>query len=157
MNQLAGDWIGLIHIFTSILSMVFGAAVLVTPKGTKIHKRMGYAYTLNMLLVLITALMIYRLFGGFGPFHIIAIIGFIYIIGGILPAFFRISNWLKYHVYFMYWSVIGVYAAFVAEVAVRLPNSPFWWMVGLGTLVVTIIGGILYGKNKDLWLKTTLS
>ena len=152
MNQVIGDWIGLVHLITSILAMFFGAFVLLSKKGTKLHKSMGYAYTVSMLFVLVTALLIYRLFGKFGPFHIITVIGFVYIVGGILPAFFRFKSWLKYHVYFMYWSVVGLYAAFVAEVAVRVPNSPFWWMVGIGTLVVTIIGGLLYAKHKRHWI-----
>ena len=151
MNQITGDWIGVVHLLCSIISMIAGALVLSIKKGTIIHKRLGYFYTLNMLIVLITALMIYRLFGTFGPFHYIAVIGFLYITGGILPVLFRPNNWIKFHVYFMYWSVVGLYAAFVAEVAVRVPNSAFWWMVGIGTALVTVFGGIAYAKHKNKW------
>lgn len=151
MNQLTGNWIGVIHLLSSILAMIFGLTVLCSTKGTSIHKKLGYTYTINMLVVLVTALFIYRLFGFFGPFHYIAIIGFLYLAGGILPVLFRLKNWIKFHVYFMYWSVIGLYAAFVAEVAVRIPNSKFWWMVGIGTGIVTILGGIIYAKKKKKW------
>ena len=71
---------------------------------------------------------------------------------GILPVLLRTKNWIKLHVYFMYWSVIGLYAAFVAEVAVRIPNTAFWWMVGIGSVLVSVIGGRFYGRNKDFWM-----
>lgn len=152
MPQLFFDEIGFFHLLTSIFSLLFGSIVLFSKKGTKRHKQFGYAYVVNMLGVLISALFIYRLFGGFGVFHFLAVFGLVYLLVGVLPALFRIKNWIKWHVYFMYWSVIGLYAAFVAEVAVRIPNSAFWWMVGLGTALVTIIGGRYYGKNKDFWM-----
>lgn len=152
MTQIIHDEIGLIHLIGSILALVFGSIVLLTPKGTKKHKFFGYAYVVNMLIVLITALFIYRLFGGFGVFHFIAVIGFVYLLVGVLPVLFRTKNWVKLHIYFMYWSVIGLYAAFIAEVAVRIPNTIFWWMVGIGTAVVTVIGGHYYRKKKDIWL-----
>lgn len=151
MTHLTGDWIGVLHLASSILSMIFGAAVLLSGKGTPLHKKMGYAYTVNMLIILITALFIYRLFGSFGPFHYLAIIGFFYLAGGIIPVLFRLKNWIKIHVYFMYWSVVGLYAAFMAEVAVRIPNVSFWWMVGIGTGTVTLLGGIFYSKKKSVW------
>ena len=152
MDHIIGDWIGGLHLLSSILAMIFGGVILLSQKGTKRHKLIGYAYSLNMFIVLVTALFIYRLFGRFGPFHIIAIVGFFYLIIGLLPALFRSKSWIKKHVYFMYWSVVGLYAAFFAEVAVRIPGTQFWWMVLLGTIIVTIAGGIAYGKMKDQWM-----
>lgn len=150
--SITGDWIGVLHVSSSILAMLFGGWVLVARKGTKKHKLSGYLYALNMLIVLVTALFIYRLFGKFGPFHYIAVVGFIYLMVGLLPAFFRSKNWVKLHVYCMYWSVVGLYAAFFAEIAVRLPGTEFWWMVFAGSLIVTILGGIAYGKHKKRWV-----
>ena len=151
MNNLTGDWIGILHLVSSILSMIFGAAVLFSNKGTQFHRQIGYAYTANMLIILVTALFIYRLFGSFGPFHYLAVIGFFYLAGGMIPAIFRLKNWIRFHVYFMYWSVVGLYAAFMAEVAVRIPNVSFWWMVGIGTGIVSFLGGVLYSRKKHLW------
>lgn len=51
----------------------------------------------------------------------------------------------------MYWSVIGLYAALVAEVLVRVPNTPFWWMVGVGVAVVTGFGTYFYVRKKKQW------
>lgn len=152
MQHLFHDGVGLFHLFTSIFSLIFGSIVLFNTKGTKRHKLFGYAYTINMLGVLISALLIYRLFGGFGVFHFFAVAGLIYLVVGILPVLLRTKNWIRLHVYFMYWSVIGLYAAFVAEVAVRIPDTAFWWMVGIGTFFVSIIGGRYYRNNKDFWM-----
>jgi uncharacterized membrane protein len=152
MSNITGDWIGLLHLTSSLFAMAYGALVLLSPKGGARHKLWGYCYTVAMFTVLVSALFIYRLFGTFGPFHFIAVIGFVYLITGLMPALLRSKNWLKIHVYSMYWSVIGLFAAFFAEVAVRIPNNDFWWIVLLGTILGTVGGEIAYGKFKDHWL-----
>lgn len=48
----------------------------------------------------------------------------------------------------MYWSVIGLYAAFAAEILTRIPKTPFFGMVGLATGVILLIGWIVLGRNK---------
>lgn len=151
MANLAYDAVGWVHVIASFCSMVFGAWVILGKKGTQRHKQLGYGFALSMVVVLVTAMMIYRLFRGFGIFHVIALIGFVYLALGILPAFFRIKNWLRWHIYFMYWSVIGLYAAFAAEISVRLPEAPFWWAVGLATALIAALGGVFYGKYKQSW------
>lgn len=141
----------MLHLLASILALISGTVVLFSQKGTIQHKIVGYVYLISMLVVLTTALMIYRLFGGFNIFHFIAIVGLLYIVAGFLPVLIRPKNWIKRHVYFMYWSVIGLYAAFVAEIMVRIPSTPFWWMVGIGVAMVTATGVYFYEKNKNKW------
>jgi hypothetical protein len=58
----------------------------------------------------------------------------------------------------MYWSVFGLYAAFMAEMAVRLPirtafSSPvtFFIMVGVATFSTMLVGQIIFFKNKKKW------
>ncbi len=152
IGTIVGDWIGMIHVITSLIAMILGGAVLLSDKGTMRHKRIGYAYTISMIIILLTAMMIYRLSGSFGPFHVIAIIGFIYLGIGIIPMVLKVNRWLNLHVYFMYWSVVGLYAAFVAELVVRIPDTPFWWMVGVGTLIVSLAGGMVYRNMRSTWL-----
>ena len=151
MLALVHDTTGLIHLATSFLAMISGAIVLVGRKGTKFHKRTGYVFVFSMLVLLITAMFIYRLFGGFGIFHGIAIFGFVYLALGMVPALRRRPNWLNRHIYFMYWSVIGLYCAFAAEVFVRIPQAPFWPAVGIGTGFIAILGGVFYGRYKKSW------
>ena len=152
--MIYGSTMGLFHLIVSVLALIFGSWVIFTEKGTTIHKRVGYVYLICMFLVNATALMIYRLTGSFGLFHIFAIYGLITISIGIGVAILRkpTKNWLTYHFYFMYWSVVGLYAAFAAEVSVRVPSTPFWWMVGISAGVVSVIGTIIYMKKKDVWM-----
>lgn len=96
--------------------------------------------------------MIYRLFGGFGPFHIAAVVSGLTLAGGILPVMLRKPDGLlAIHFSFMYWSVLGLYAAFVSEVLVRVPQSPFFGMVGFGTGTGMLIGGGWFYYRKDYW------
>ena len=73
MDNIVSGNIGLIHLIVSIIAMITGIFVLLTKKGTIKHKQIGYVYTVSMVLVNVTAFMIYRLFGGFGIFHFFAI------------------------------------------------------------------------------------
>ncbi len=155
MFQVYAGVVGYIHIIVSILSLIFGAWIILTKKGTSIHKKIGYAYAVCMLLVSITALMMYELTGSFTIFHLFAAWGLITVSIGVVVAILRkpAKNWLTYHYYFMYWSVVGVYAALGAELSVRLPSAPFWEMVGISSGLVSIVGTIIYAKKKGDWAK----
>lgn len=153
-NFVASE-IGLVHLVFSILAMLLGSFILFTEKGTKKHRQIGYFYVFFMLGVNITALMIYRLNGRFGLFHVFAIWSLFAVSVGILTAFFRrpVKNWLVFHYYFMYWSVIALYAAFAAEMSVRIPQTPFWSMVGISAGLVSVISTIVYLRIKGRWDK----
>jgi hypothetical protein len=62
----------------------------------------------------------------------------------------------------MYWSVMGVYAAFVSETLVRMPkvviesgipNSVFYNMTGIGPALVMGLGGYFFAKYRSKWEK----
>lgn len=155
LNSFVASEIGLVHLAFSILALVLGSYILFTEKGTAIHRKVGYAYAISMLGLNATALMIYRLNGKFGLFHFFAVWGLFSITVGVLAAAFRkpAQSWLTFHYYFMYWSVIGLYAAFGAEMSVRIPKRPFWTMVGVSSGLVSVIGTIIYFKVKGRWDK----
>lgn len=124
-----------LHIASIIFAMVLGAWVLIVHKGDRRHRRMGRAYAISMLLVNATDFGIYRLFGGFGPFHVAAVISLLTLLAGMRPVLLRkrSTEWYNTHMIFMYWSVLGLYAAFASEVLVRLPDRPgafsgLWWV-----------------------------
>ena len=146
---------GLLHLAVSCLAMIFGALILFLHKGTQLHKRIGYAYTVCMILVNATAFMIYHLWGRFGIFHWFAVLSLFSLSMGMLPLFLvkNRPKALKLHVNFMYWSVIGLYGAFVSEMMTRIPEVPFYNMVGVATGGVMLVGGILFGINKAKWMK----
>lgn len=150
-----GDSIGLIHLVASVAALIAGTLVLLATKGTELHRKVGYAYAISMVVLIVTAFMIYRLFGRYGLFHIAAAVSAITLVGGMLPVILRRprNNWLGYHFSFMYWSVMGLYAAFIAELITRIPQTPFYRMVGIATGAVMLLGYVGFFTMKKRWLK----
>jgi uncharacterized membrane protein len=153
MQTLYYDWIGFIHLMASVFALVSGTQVMWMKKGTKLHKQIGYLYAASMLTVFITSFFIYRLFGGFGIFHLAAIVGFVTLLAGMIPVITKKpkGQWLSLHYSFMYWSVIGLYAAFISETLTRIPDTPFYGMLGLATFGVMLVASILFKKYKRVW------
>ena len=155
MENLTHSPAGFIHLISSIAALAMGTLILIITKGTRLHKKMGYGYVISMVVLNITAFTIYRLFGQFGPFHIAAIASSATLIAGIIPPlFFRHKkSWITFHFTFMYYSVIGLYAAFVSEIIVRLPDVRFWWSVAGATLIVVTMGVYVFKSNAKKWAK----
>jgi len=163
LEHLISGNIGLIHLIFSILALILGTLVLSFTKGTKKHKRIGYYYCIAMLGVNITAFMIYQLYNKFGIFHWMAVLSLSTLILGMLPVIMkRPKSYVTLHFNFMYWSVIGLYAAFTAETLVRIPdiviesgipNSTFYNMTGIATGIVMTLGAFFSIKNKKKWMK----
>ena len=153
MNYFFHDGAGLIHLLSSILAMIFGLAVLVMKKGTRQHVRMGYLYFASMVMLLASSFLIQRLFGGFGLFHWMAIASIIILFIGMVPIWFRRprDGWKVLHYNFMYWSVVALYEAFMAEILTRIPGTSFMLMVAVGVGVILCVGFILFFKNKKKW------
>jgi uncharacterized membrane protein len=133
--------VGLLHTLLGLAALVLGAAVLLARKGTPAHRRVGRLYALSMVALNATAFLIYRLFGGFGPFHAAALVSLATLAAGWIPIVLRRPrrSWLELHGRFMAWSFVGLLAAFVSEIGVRVPGVPFWPAVVGGTLAV--VGG----------------
>lgn len=153
---------GLIHFIFSMLALLLGTAVLVMNKGTQKHKLIGKLYVYSMLVVLITAFMTYRLFGTWGIFHWTAVVSTLTILLGLIPIRIKrpAKNYVMLHFSFMYWSVIGVYGAFVSETLVRMPkvviesgfpNKIFYNMIGIGMAIVMGLGVFYFIKLKPKW------
>lgn len=152
MYLLFHDWIGALHLFASIVALATGTQVLWMKKGSQLHRQIGYVYCASMLVVIVTAFSIYRLFGGFGVFHIAAIVSFVTLVAGMLPILVKKPHhYMSLHLSFMYWSVIGLYAAFVSEMLTRIPESPFLGMVGLATFSVMLSAQIFFIRYRKKW------
>lgn len=151
--MITGYLLGDLHLYSAILATLFGTIILVGKKGTSLHKRIGYAYSINMLVVNITAFMIYRLFGSFGIFHYAAVISLITLLAGMIPIMIkRTDRAMMHHISWMYWSVIGLYAAFVSETLTRIPEKPFFTMLGIAVTITMIAGNLGFRKYKKQWL-----
>ncbi len=162
MNTLTSSLSGSLHFVVSIVAMITGIMVLYKPKGTKRHQQLGYVYVVSMLLVNLTAFMIYRLFGGFGVFHFFAIVSLMTLLAGMYPILKRKGkHYLIRHFSYMYWSVVGLYCAFCAEVLTRTPTlfgiqhnwRLFSLLTGLSIFIVTIIATVVFKKYKARWSK----
>ncbi|MDX5477665.1 MAG: hypothetical protein LPJ98_04350, partial [Cyclobacteriaceae bacterium] len=127
--------------------------VLLSKEGSKIHIRIGYVYVFSMVLLLGTAFSLYHLFGKWGIFHYMAILSTLTLVMGMLPVIQRPRKSLSvyYHFSWMYWSVLGLYAAFISEMLTRVPQTPFFGMVGIATLVITTTGGYIFRTKKKKW------
>ncbi len=133
---------GALHVALALVALVSGLVMVLMRKGTVRHRKIGWIYAVRMLGLNATALLIYRLFGGFGPFHVAALVSLLTIIAGLIPVVLRRPRrkWLEHHAYWMTWSYVGLVAATASEVTTRVPASPFWWMV-FGSSLVVIGGG----------------
>jgi len=132
---------GLIHFAFALAAIASGPVVLRARKGTRFHRRAGWTYVVSMVGVNVTALMIYRLLGDFGPFHWAALFSLASVIAGVVPVRRRANrHWLKGHAGWMAGSYVGLCAALVAETTTRLAIVPFWWMVVASSLAVFAIG-----------------
>ena len=140
---------GAIHLTFAVLALTFGLGMVLLRKGTRRHRRIGWIYVISMLGLNATALMIYRLFGVFGPFHVAALLSLLTVIFGIIAPLRRRprSNWVEHHAYWMSWSYVGLLAAAVSEVTTRVPASPFWWLVFGSTLLVIAVGRYLINSR----------
>ena len=154
--------LGQLHFASAVLAMLSGAAVLLLRgKGGRRHRQLGWLYAVAMLTVNITALMIYRLFGGFGPFHVMALISLTGILFGLsagrtsrnarmAQATHRRAAYAERHYRWMTWSYVGLIAAFASELITRLPalrpvlggGRMFGIAVGAATFVIVAIGAV---------------
>lgn len=143
------DPFGLTHAMFGIAAIVLGLFVVLLQKGTVLHRRMGQLYALSMVLLNGTALAIYDLFGGFGPFHVLALISLGTTAAGVLHAWLRWprSAWMESHAHAMSWSYAGLVAAFVAEVVTRIPGIDFGAGVIAPTIGVMVAAAILIHRR----------
>ncbi len=83
-------------------------------------------------------------------------IGFVHIAASVASLIFgtlvlATAKGTRLHFNFMYWSVIGLYAALCAETLTRIPGQKFFSMVGWATLLVFACGQIAFFFYKKKW------
>lgn len=72
------------HIVAAVSALLVGAAVLLSPKGTRTHRRIGTVYVVALVLVNVAALSLHRE-STFGVFHGLAIASLVTIAVGFVP------------------------------------------------------------------------
>lgn len=132
--------LGTAHLAVAILAIGVGGLVAVARKGTGRHRVLGRIYVLAMVAVNVTALAIYELFGGFGPFHAAAIFSLVTVIAGVVPVRTRTPFWLPRHAWWMGGSYVGLLAAAVSEITTRYLEWDFGLTVALSSGLVLAAG-----------------
>ena len=128
--------------------------MLVMRKGTLVHRRVGYGYVLSMRVLIISSFGIYRLFGRFGVFHALSLVSTFSLVAGMLPMFRKIRKPGHYETHFkrMYFTVVGLYAAFAAESFSRVSRfGNFWQAVAWGCVLVFVACFVIFIRMKPVW------
>ena len=146
MYGITGNWLGTTHLAFAFAAIGSGTVIMLLRKGSRYHRWLGWSYAVAMAGLNASALFLYRLTGHFGPFHAAAIVSLATLILGIMPARRRFRGWIPVHARLMAWSYVGLLAAAAAEVMSRVPESPFWTMVALGTGAVLAAGWAVYHR-----------
>lgn len=150
MNHILHAPISVLHVCLALLSVGTGTWLLLTKKGTRQHRRVGYVYTLCMVGVCLTAFRLYYLFGHFGIVHVGALASLLLLTGGIGVAIQRPVNWLTWHHWCMSASVTGLYAAGIVESTYRMFPANYFWFVCLG------LSGMVFGTGAWLIRRNTV-
>jgi uncharacterized membrane protein len=145
---------GTIHTAFGVAALACGLGVLLRPKGTRGHRVLGWAYAASMVGLLATAFLIYRLFGGFGPFHWAAVAGVATLAGGLAAVRRRPRGaWRERHAYLMSYSYLGLVAATAAEIATRVPGVEFAAGAAVASVAVTAVGAVVIRRTGPSMLR----
>jgi uncharacterized membrane protein len=134
--------LGLAHLGSALMALVFGGVVFAQEKGTRLHRLAGWGYVLAMLALNTAALSLYRDTGHFGPFHWLAVFSLATLLAGLWNIRFaaKRDRGIPVHAHFMAGSYVGVVAAGASQVAVHVPTLASGWTVVAVSLAVAAVG-----------------
>jgi len=113
---------GAFHVLMALVGLLTGAYILLTVKGTKLHKGIGYVFSFALLIVNISALFIYDFNSGEPSiFHYLIIISMFCLLYGLYPMFKKphILGRISKHLKGMTGAALGLWAAGATEYFVR--------------------------------------
>jgi uncharacterized membrane protein len=138
---------GWIHIASALAALALGSFVVLSRKGTPVHRLVGLGYVFSSLLLDASALSLYEMTGHFGPFHVGAIFNMVCVLTGLSAPILRNGDWLKWHFRWMGWSYFGLLAAAFAEAAVRIPALEVHTAArGFAVAIAVTLGFSLFGR-----------
>jgi uncharacterized membrane protein len=151
--------LGAVHTLLGGLSLILGAQIFLSTKGTRWHIQLGWAYVGSMFCVNVTALFIYRLTGAFNLFHAMAVFSLLMVVAGVFQVRFRsrLRRWLWRHYQYMSWSYVGLLAATANEAFVRIgilktmaATSTTAMPLIASILIVAVSGAIIFSRQRSL-------
>jgi uncharacterized membrane protein len=138
------------HIVAAVSALLAGAAVLLRPKGTRMHRRIGTVYVVALVLVNVAALSLHRA-NSFGVFHALAVASLVTLAVGLSPLLLgkRSETVIVTHAYCMAWSYAGLVAAGCGQLAVAVGQNLSAWVVPvvIGTML-TASGVIIFARVR---------
>jgi uncharacterized membrane protein len=136
------------HVVAASSALVVGAAVILSPKGTRTHRVIGTVYVLALVLVNVAALSLHRE-NTFGVFHALAVASLVTIAVGLSPLLLgkRSPAAVVTHAYCMTWSYAGLVAAGCGQLAVAVGRDAGAWVVPVAIVAVLSISGVvIFGR-----------
>jgi uncharacterized membrane protein len=113
--------VGTVHWICASLVLLAGGLQLAGPKGTRAHRRLGWAYAGLLLAVNATALVTYRETGSWNQFHTLAVISLATLLVALGGFAVVGARWWVAHAYFSGGSYLGVVLAGLFQLATHLP------------------------------------
>jgi uncharacterized membrane protein len=145
------DWeqaVATSHVAAAISALLAGAAVLLRPKGTRSHRRIGTVYVVALVLVNVAALSLHRE-NAFGVFHGLAVASLVTIGVGLSPLLLgkRSETVIATHAYCMTWSYAGLVAAGCGQLVEAIGQGDGSWAVPVViATVLSISGVVIFGR-----------
>jgi len=141
------------HVVAALSALGAGAAVLLMPKGTQIHRVIGAVYVVALVLVNVAALALHRE-NTFGVFHALAVVSLFTIAVGLTPFLLgkRSPPVVATHAYCMTWSYAGLVAAGCGQLAVAVGQDDIGsWVVPVAIATVLSISAIaIFGRVPSI-------
>lgn len=92
LEHLQSHLLGLVHVIAAATAIIVGTAVLFNRKATRVHRLLGRAYLCSMLVMNVTAMANFELYGRFGPFHWMVLASLVTVIGGYATVRLRVDG-----------------------------------------------------------------
>lgn len=119
---LAHSWLVQFHIATVVLALALGPVQFALPKGTRLHRALGWAWAAAMFATAFATFFIRDMNDGqFSPIHIFSVMTFI----GVPSALWLARTKVMSHARAMFWLYVGLVIAGVTAIA---PGRLIWEM-----------------------------
>lgn len=152
--------ITVLHISAALLSVVFGAVILLARKGTPRHRRRGRVYGVALLVMVASSFFITDLRDGWSVFHAVSILtAALVLFGWWQPVFGRSrAGWLRRHTLSMQLSYLVLIVTGTAQFFdyLPLPNDALNAIVFLQLPLMVGIAAIIRRSRRPMGFHDSL-
>lgn len=134
-----------VHVFCGLFALGSGCVLFLRPKRSALHMQLGRYYAAALVTVDATSWLLHFMRGSaITPFHCLALANLFALIWGIGAAVFRRPHrqWYRHHYYLIAWSYVGLVAALLVEIAIRVMQVEALTSIAAITLSPVIAGGV---------------